>query len=188
MILIVDCGSNKTRYIESMVDEHMDFTTVPLRELTEDHLRDKKGVIFSGAPLLITEINTEPYLERIEWVRNPPVPVLGICFGHQLIGLLFGAFGSRMPEDRHWQKISVLKSCPLFDRMSDEIEMMEDHCETISIPPGFELVAVSDVCVNEAMMHRSKPIYGVQFHPEVSGNQGALLIGNFIRSCQPGSF
>ena len=62
--------------------------------------------------------------------------------------------------------------------------MMEDHCETISIPQGFELVASSDACVNEAMQHKERAIFGVQFHPEVSGNHGRILIENFIKVCQ----
>jgi GMP synthase (glutamine-hydrolysing) len=61
--------------------------------------------------------------------------------------------------------------------------MMEDHCESISLPKGFKLLAVSDACVNEAMCHASKPWMGVQFHPEVSGNQGTLLIENFVNLC-----
>jgi GMP synthase (glutamine-hydrolysing) len=58
---------------------------------------------------------------------------------------------------------------------------MEDHCESISVPPGFVLVASSDACVNEIMQHQTKPFFGVQFHPEVSGNHGSLLIENFAK-------
>jgi len=62
--------------------------------------------------------------------------------------------------------------------------MMEDHCECISLPPNFELIATSDACVNEAMAHPAKSIMGMQFHPEVSGNFGAILIENFIGLCE----
>ena len=62
--------------------------------------------------------------------------------------------------------------------------MIEDHCESISIPNGFKLIASSDVCVNEAMQHHSELIFGVQFHPEVSGNHGRILFENFIKLCE----
>ena len=89
-----------------------------------------------------------------------------------------------MREDRDWQTIEVYENCSLFDKLPTEFEMMEDHCETISIPPGFQLVASSDACVNEAMQHLSMPIYGAQFHPEVSGNLGSVVIENFIKLTQ----
>ena len=184
MVLILNCGSSKIDFIEEMVDGFCDFKTVPILDFNEQDLENYTGVIISGAPLLITEQNIAPFLEKIIWVKITTIPVLGICFGHQLIGLTFGAFASRMREDRDWQTIEVYENCPLFDKLPTEFEMMEDHCETISIPPGFQLVASSDACVNEAMQHLSLPIYGVQFHPEVSGNLGSIVIENFLKLTQ----
>jgi GMP synthase (glutamine-hydrolysing) len=184
MVLILNCGSTKIDFIEEIVDGFCDFKTVPILDFNEQDIKKYSGVIISGAPLLITEQNIAPFLEKIIWVKNTTIPVLGICFGHQLIGLTFGAFASRMREDRDWQTIEVYENCSLFDKLPTEFEMMEDHCETISIPPGFQLVASSDACVNEAMQHLSMPIFGVQFHPEVSGNLGSVVIENFIKLTQ----
>lgn len=184
MILILNCGSSKTPYIEELVDEFSDYRTIPILEFQADVLVEFQGVIISGAPLLITEQDVQPYLEKINWIKSTKIPVLGICFGHQLIGLTFSAFASKMREDRDWQTIEVFEDCPLFEKLPSEFEMMEDHCETISIPAGFKLVASSDACVNEAMQHTSLPLFGVQFHPEVSGNLGRVIFDNFIRFCQ----
>lgn len=183
MILVIDCGSSKTKYIEQIVDEFIDVKPCKLMDFTPTCLADIKGVIISGAPLLITEMDLTPYLEKLEWIKDATLPVLGICFGHQLIGILHGAFGSKMREDRDWQLIEVYEDSPLFNRLPHELEMMEDHCETISIPEHFILVASSDACVNEAMQHKEKPLYGVQFHPEVSGNHGRVLLENFVHVC-----
>lgn len=181
MIIVIDCGSQKSPFITEIVDEFEDCTTISIHNFTLNHLTNASGVIISGAPILITEVDTSPYLEKLNWILTTKLPVLGICFGHQIIGLLHGAMGSKMKEDRDWQLIEVFEECPLFDKLPTEFEMMQDHCESISIPAGFQLVASSDVCVNECMQHLSKPLYGVQFHPEVSGNFGRVVIENFLK-------
>jgi GMP synthase (glutamine-hydrolysing) len=184
MILIIDCGSAKTPLIEEMVYEFDDTLVVPLLDFCEADLQSIHGVVISGAPILITEVDTTPFLEKFTWLKTTVLPVLGICFGHQMMGLTYGALANRQREDRDWQIVEIIHACSLFDRMPTEIEFMEDHCESISIPPDFIHVGVSDATVNEAMMHKEKPLYGVQFHPEVSGNMGAILFENFVNICK----
>lgn len=183
MILIINCGSSKTPYIEQAVDAVCDYKTVGMHDFNISQLNEVQGIIISGAPILLTEIDTEPYQALFSWIPDCPKPILGICFGHQMLGLSFGAFASRQREDRDWQLIEQMADSPLFAKLPHEFEMMEDHCESISIPPGFQLIAASDACVNEAMQHQHLPFYGVQFHPEVSGNLGAVLIENFVELC-----
>lgn len=181
MILIIDCGSSKTPFIEEIVDEFIDAKIIGIQDFSIDLLTNIKGIIISGAPILITEVSTDTYTDKMNWIKTSSIPILGICFGHQLIGLVYGALPSKMKEDRDWQTIEVYENCALFNRLPMELEMIEDHCETISIPAGFQLVASSDACINECMQHKEKPIFGVQFHPEVSGNHGRILIENFIQ-------
>jgi len=182
-LLIIDCGSSKVPLLEEVVFEYADYETLPFFEVTVAHLEAVDGVIISGAPILITEEDMEPYKEQLKWIKTTSIPVLGICFGHQLIGLVFEAFGSRMKECRGENEIEQFVDCPILYRLPDIFYMDEDHCEGISIPNEFELVANSDDCVNEVMQHESKKIYGVQFHPETSGNYGHIVIENFIELC-----
>jgi GMP synthase (glutamine-hydrolysing) len=184
MIIILDCGSAKVPDIEQMVDEFMDYKTIPFLDFSPDKHADITGIIISGAPLLITEMNMENHLSASGWIKTIDKPVLGICFGHQMIGLQHGAFGSKIREDRSWQEIEQMESDRLFSRIPNVFNMMEDHCEVISIPQDFKLLASSDASINEAMRHNTKHLYGVQFHPEVSGNMGSVLIENFIKICQ----
>jgi GMP synthase (glutamine-hydrolysing) len=184
MIVIIDCGSSKVPLIEEMVDEFMDYKTVPLFEFTLENEKEALGFIISGAPILITEKDPQPYLDQFTWLKTIEKPVLGICFGHQMMGMTYEAFPNRQKEDRDWMTVEIIADCSLFDKMPTEIEFMEDHCECISIPKDFLLVGVSDSCINEAMMHESKPLFGVQFHPEVSGNMGAILFQNFVQLCE----
>ncbi|TNE53255.1 MAG: hypothetical protein EP338_12015 [Bacteroidetes bacterium] len=183
MILIIDCGSNKVPSIEYAVDLSCDYQTVGVFDLTEEQLNQAMGVIISGAPILVTEIDLSPYQTAFSWIKDYSKPVLGICFGHQILGLIHGAYAARQKDDRDWQTIELIEDSLLFDKFPFEFKMVEDHCENISVPSDFKLLAVSDACVNEAMEHESKTLFGVQFHPEVSGNMGTLLIENFVNIC-----
>ena len=182
-ILIIDCGSSKVPQLEEIIYEYSDYETLPFFDVTEETISSFNGIIISGAPILITEEDMEPYLDQISWIKTTDKPVLGICFGHQLIGLTYEAFGSRMKECRSMNEIEQFVDCPLLYRLPDVFDMQEDHCEGISIPKEFELVANSDECVNEVMQHETRKIYGVQFHPESSGNYGHIVLENFVELC-----
>lgn len=183
MILVIDCGSSTTRNIEEIVDDYCDFKSIPLLDFKMEHLEGIKGIIISSASILLTEVNSEPILLRLDWIKETEIPLLGINFGHVLIGMIFGGFPSRVRSNGDWQTIEAYEDCILFNRLPNEIEMRENSSETTSIPEGFQLVASSDVCVNEVMQHKTKSIYSVQFHPEVSGNHGSILIENFVNHC-----
>jgi GMP synthase (glutamine-hydrolysing) len=182
-ILIIDCGSSKVRLLEEIVFESADYETHSFFEVNQETTDSFDGIIISGSPILITEEDMEPYLIQASWIKTTIKPILGICFGHQLIGLCYEAFGSRMKDCRSMNEIEQFVDCPLLYRLPNIFEMQEDHCESISIPQEFELVANSDECINEVMQHESKKIYGVQFHPESSGNFGHIVLENFIEMC-----
>lgn len=183
MIYILDCGSSKTKYIHKMVDEYMECKTIPFFDFNETELGEAIGIIISGAPILVTEEEMTAYLNSSEWIKTQVIPILGICFGHQLIGMQFGSVAKKMKEDRDFQEIEVFEESKIFSRLPRIIEMQEDHCEFISVPQNFKILASSDKCFHEAMEHLEKPIYGVQFHPEVSGNYGNIIIENFLNVC-----
>ena len=90
MIYILDCGSKKTRFIHQMVDEYMDCKTMPFLDFDDSNLTEAKGIIISGAPILVTEEDMSSYITASEWIKTISIPILGICFGHQLIGIHFG--------------------------------------------------------------------------------------------------
>ena len=184
MILLIDCGSDTTTNIAHIIDDYCDVKTIPLLDLNKDKdLEEIQGIILSSGSLLLTEIDPEKYLDQLEWVTETELPVLGINLGHVLIGLLFGGYVSRARDNVDWQTIEAYEDCILFNRLPNEIEMRENSSETVSIAPGFQLVASSDGCVNEIMQHKEKAIFGVQFHPEISGNHGSILIENFVNHC-----
>ena len=113
--------------------------------------------------------------------NNKMLPILGICFGHQIMGLFFNAKITKCQPDRNWQNIIFETKFDLFD--CNSAVFMEDHCECIDGPDEFIVSGSSSICSNEAMQHKVNPWYGVQFHPEVSGENGILLIKNFLKKC-----
>lgn len=184
MILLINCGSSKSLLIAEIVERFYSMEIIGLNDFSEEQLAKADGVIISGAPILLSEIDPAPFLKKMDWIKNYTKPLLGICFGHQIIGMTFGATILRQREDRDWQEVEVITHSPIFNNLEVILQMMEDHCESVSVPPNFILSATSDVCVNESMFHKKKPIFGVQFHPEVSGENGILLLENFVKLVQ----
>ena len=183
MILIIDCGSEKTKYIGEIIKPKIDVTICKFNDFKLEYLKSIKGIIISGAPILLSEVDTKPYIEKFKWIKTTSTPILGICFGHQIIGLIHGSFVKKIIPVRSWEKINIIKSSNLLYSLPLIFEMMEDHCETISIPKQFNHIASSNSSANEIMEHKEKKIFGIQFHPEVSNHLGQVLLDNFIQIC-----
>lgn len=180
MFLIINFGSSKTPQIAEVINDlGFKATIIPWKD--NFTLNDQvEGLILSGAPILLTQVDQTPYLEKFLFLRETQVPVLGICFGHQLTGLLHGAEAYLGAENRTNTKIDHNAS-HLFLGLKNPCDMMEDHTEGINLPEGFVSLASSKEYELEAMRHSSKKMFGVQFHPEVSGENGRILLNNFCQ-------
>jgi GMP synthase-like glutamine amidotransferase len=95
--------------------------------------------------------------------------------------MVYDAEISLCVEDRNWQEINVLSDTKLINK--GKYMLKEYHYECINLPETFSLLAKSNVCDNEAMKHKEKNQFGVQFHPEVSGEKGKLILENFTKHC-----
>lgn len=182
IVLIIACGSNKVPYIEKHVSSYADYRTIELEKFNPNDAHKFDGVIFSGAPILITKRNQKKNLRKFDFLYHYNKPVLGICFGHQMMGITFGAEAMSCSPSRSFEKISTVRDNNFLDGFPDTFEMMQDHCECITVPEDFVLIASSKTCENEMMMHMRKPFIGVQFHPEVSGDNGKVFFENFFEN------
>ena len=182
MIGIVNFGSSKTPQIaDRLLSIGYPNEIIDWQKSEAINWNIFSGIILSGAPVLLSQTDFSKYTERFTFFKSSTIPVLGICFGHQLLGLLFGAEVFKGEEIRTDTEISVLKESKLFKGFGDTVIMMEDHTEGITLPPTFIKLASSGKYEVEAMQHSTLNLFGVQFHPEVSGENGRKLLHNFCK-------
>jgi GMP synthase (glutamine-hydrolysing) len=145
------------------------------------------GVVLSGSPDMMSEEKTRVKFRReSEAILESNVPVLGVCFGHQMMAR---AFGTEVIKDcRHvldMVKTNILAEDPLFEGLPKSMMLLESRHEVVkSLPEGFRLLARSATSDVAAMKHEKRPLYGVQFHPErytKENPDGNKVVGNFVR-------
>jgi len=184
MIRIVHFGSSKAPLIAEVVSSlgHIN-GIVDWQQATASDFLNIKGIILSGSPMMLTEISHEPFHEKYGFLKETKIPVLGICFGHQVLGILHGAEIFRGDHILRDEEIEVLQQDPLFADLGNKTIMAQSHTEGITLPAGFTHLASSATYQVQGIKHSSKKMYGVQFHPEVSGENGKVLLNNFCNLC-----
>lgn len=182
-LLIIDFGSQVTQLIARRVRESGVYCEVaPYTKASEALAKPAKAVILSGGPSSVTEADSPTIEAR---VFELGVPVLGICYGQQLMcDLLGGKVESGHHREFGRAEIALRKASRLFDGIGGI-----DHAETVwmshgdrvtAIPDGFEVIATSSGAPFAAIADESRGFYGVQFHPEVAHTpQGAKMLRNF---------
>lgn len=149
------------------------------------------GVILSGSGDDWTTQYLDVYEGEWEMIRTAHVPILGVCAGHQLIALAFGGRIDRCPygqEERGMIAVERLAADPLLEGLSPECVMSFYHMMEVSqLPAEFKNLGKTRKCKCQILAHHEKPIYGVQFHPELftpEYTDGLQLLGNFIEMCK----
>ena len=142
--------------------------------------RNPKGIIFTGGPNSCYEAGAPTYTREI---FNLGIPVLGICYGAQLMMHLLGGKVEKAPV-REYGKIEVNTdaSSKIFEDVSSKTICWMSHNDYISqLAPGFRASAFTDNCPYAAMEDESRDLYALQFHPEVLHTQeGKKMLSNFV--------
>jgi len=157
------------------------------RELLYLDLQRFDGLILSGSEAMLSEHPTQQeFAPTMSTLRRCRKPILGICYGHQLLGATFGGTVIRLPQKiEGFHPVTLLNQDPLFDELPRSFQAAQSHSEVVeSLMPDFHHLARAEAYPIEAFRHRSRPIWGVQFHPERTTEEhpfGRKILLNFTR-------
>lgn len=181
-ILVLDFGGQYNQLIARRVRDNNVYAeilpyTTPLEEIRTRHY---KGIIFTGGPNSVFDMASPHYQKEI---LDLGIPVLGICYGCQLVAWMRGGKVATAPVSEYGKiEVTVNTKSPLFKGIPEKSVMWMSHTDYISAAPeGFEIVGTTEDCPCAAMENRKDNIYAVQFHPEVTHSQfGKQVLHNFL--------
>ncbi|HEY0242031.1 MAG TPA: glutamine-hydrolyzing GMP synthase [Gemmatimonadaceae bacterium] len=182
-ILILDYGAQYTQLIARRVREARVYSEIHPPTRTVEWVRNwnPTGIILSGGPNSVYADNAP----RADRALFDIAPVLGICYGMQLIGFLEGSEVKRGGRREYGRaEVKVTEPGVLFSGfdVDEQFGAWMSHGDHVEAPPkGYVAIASSNANPLAAFRHESKPIYGVQFHPEVAHTpRGGEIIANFL--------
>ena len=182
LALIVDFGSQYTQLIARRIREMQVYCEIVPPTITPEAVARKnpKAIILSGGPESVFA-KTAPKLDSAIWSLDRPT--LGICYGLQLMAQHFG--GQVAPGSvREYGSAEVAghASHPILDNTSATNRVWMSHGDHVETPPpGFKVILKSRNNLIAAIAHESKPVMGLQFHPEVSHTtEGSIYLSNFL--------
>lgn len=182
-ILVLDFGGQYNQLIARRVrEEHVYAEIIPYNKITVDEIKKKgyKGVIFTGGPNSVYD-ESSPHYDRE--ILNIGIPILGICYGMQLMAYMAGGKVLKAEKSSEYGKTIVNTSENiLFKDVPPQSVCYMSHTDFIEKEPGgFKTIASTDRCPAAAMCDEERNLYGVQFHPEVTHTvYGKTIIKNFL--------
>ncbi len=184
-VLVLDFGGQYNQLIARRVRECNVYCEVKPYTISLDEIKayDPIGIIFTGGPNSVY-LETSPHVDPA--IFRLGVPILGICYGCQLMAHNLGGLVTEAQDDtaREYGKTVTYYNtdCRLFKGIPEEgISWMSHGDYMAKVPEGFKLVAHTDACPNAAIADEARGFYGVQYHPEVNHTQhGVSMIRNFL--------
>ncbi len=180
-ILVLDFGGQYNQLIARRVRDNNVYAeilpyTTPLEIIKRNGY---KGIIFTGGPNSVYDPASPHYTKDI---LDLGIPVLGICYGCQLIAWMCNGEVSTAPVSEYGKIEIKAKESPLFKSIPSTNTVWMSHTDYIPTPPsGFRITAETNDCPCAAMENSEKSIYAVQFHPEVTHSQyGKEMLHNFL--------
>ncbi|PKR79011.1 GMP synthase (glutamine-hydrolyzing) [Halalkalibacillus sediminis] len=181
-IIVLDYGSQYNQLITRRIREFGVYSELLSHKTTAEELKELKpnGIILSGGPNSVNDNNgftIDPEILEMN------IPVLGICYGMQLITHHFGGkVGAATAREYGKAPIKINGDSILFNKLPDEQDVWMSHGDqVVETPEGFQVDAVNPSCPIAAISHPEKHFYGVQFHPEVRHTiHGNDILKNFV--------
>ena len=182
-ITILDFGGQYTHLIASKIRRLNVYSEIKEPNVSLKDLAGSKGIILSGGPYSVYDTARPKFNSKIFELG---IPVLGLCYGHQLIAQELG--GKVKPgKTREFgkAKLKVLNQENLFLGLKNKETVWMSHGDSVvELPVGFEVIASTSDCSTAAVFHPQKKLFGLQFHPEVTHTpKGLKILENFIKIC-----
>lgn len=182
LVLIVDFGGQYNQLIARRVRECGVYCEIIPYTYTIEKIKEKnpKAIIFTGGPNSVYGENTPKVAEGI---YDLGIPVLGICYGDQLMSHMLGGKVETAPVREYGKTdINIDNTSRLFKGIEKEEVCWMSHTDYVSeVPQGFRITAHTEVCPIAAMENEERRLYGVQFHPEVEHTPfGQKMLSNFL--------
>lgn len=179
-VIVLDFGGQYNQLIARRVREHNVYCELLPHDTPIEKIKAKNpiGIIFTGGPASVTDEGAPTVSKEI---FDLGIPVLGICYGCQLMAYERGGKVDRGPREYGKQILKAGKSV-LFDGVPETSRIWMSHTVYVSaVPDGFEVIGTTDTCPVAAMADEEKKLYGVQFHPEVMHTEyGENVLRNFL--------
>ncbi len=182
-ILVLDFGGQYNQLIARRVRDHHVYAEIrAYNKITVDEIKAAgyTGIIFTGGPNSVYD-EKSPHFDKE--VLNIGIPVLGICYGCQLMAYMEGGEICSAGDSSEYGKITVkVKKSPIFEGVPEESICWMSHTDFVKqVPAGFEIIANTNHCPCAAMANESRKLYAVQFHPEVTHTEyGKQMLYNFL--------
>lgn len=185
-IYVVDNGGQWThREYRVLRDLDVETKIVPNTSDSSD-LDDLDGLVLSGgAPSIASEIDKLGNISS--YINDHNYPILGICAGFHFIALHFGGeVAPGIHPEFGRTEVTIHSPGRILQGIPERITVWENHNDEVKrISDDFDVLASSKTCEIQAFEHKSRPIFGLQFHPEVENTQfGKKIFENFIQICR----
>jgi len=190
MVMVLDFGSQYSELIARRIRETQVYSEVLSYRTTAEQLRqlNPAGVILSGGPNSVYDEGA-PQCDPGIWELG--IPILGVCYGMQLMALQLGGEVERSERGEYGKaSLSIDDTTDLFNSVENGTTMWMSHGDSVTkLPAGFDTLAHTDNTPCAAIAHHARKLYGVQFHPEVVHSIGGQsLLRNFVYTvcnCEP---
>src|SRR5262245_57028956 len=208
MLLLVDntidgVGSSprEIRTALSKIEPHLRVVSEPYNHITPEFVKTlaPSHIILSGQSHPWYRYSSDALAGIFYVIRQAPKPILGVCGGQQQMALAFGArvdLIERIAPGEGYEgafgercftavDLAIENDSVLFAGLPEQISVWESHCDEVKdLPADFIRTATNNVSEIQGMQHKSLPLYGVQFHPELFDDEhphGRIILENFLR-------
>lgn len=185
-ILVLDFGGQYCHLIGRRIREQGVYSEIVPHDISPEEVKalngkfNVKGLILSGGPSSVYEPNAPKLNPRI---LETNLPILGLCYGHQILAQLTnGKVEPAACKEYGIAYVTIDKPVGVLEGLSEKEKVWMSHGDTVySLPQEFESLAHTENCPVAAFRHKEKPIYGLQWHPEVIHTEkGMQILRNFI--------